>query len=52
MELRNHAMSLHATQVSPYEVMPPDLREAFLGTDRLRRVVPAWTGGPVETDLF
>jgi LmbE family N-acetylglucosaminyl deacetylase len=52
LERREHAMRLHATQTSPYEVMPADLRRAFLATDRLRRVVPPWTDGVTETDLF
>jgi hypothetical protein len=38
--------------VSPYEDLPPDLQVAFLATDHLRRVVPAWTGGPPEDSLF
>jgi LmbE family N-acetylglucosaminyl deacetylase len=52
LERREHAMRLHATQTSPYEVMPADLRRAFLATDRFRRVVPPWPGGLPETDLF
>jgi hypothetical protein len=32
--------------------MPDDLRREFLTTDRLRRVRPEWTGGPLETELF
>ena len=46
------AIRLHASQVSTYEGLPPDLQEAFLATDRLRRVVPPWTGGPPEDSLF
>ena len=38
----------HASQTSPFEIMPPDLQWAFLATDRLRRIRPPWSGGPVE----
>lgn len=46
------AIRAHASQVSPYDDLPSDLQEAFLATDRLRRVVPPWTGGPPEDSLF
>ena len=46
------AIRVHASQVSPYEGLPPDLQEAFLAADRLRRVVPPWAGGPPEDSLF
>lgn len=49
---REQAIALHASQTSPYEVMPSDLRAAFLTAERLRRVRPAWTGGPVETSVY
>lgn len=49
---RREAIRMHASQCSPYEVMPPDLQREFLTVDRLRRVVPPWAGGPVEHDLF
>jgi N-acetyl-1-D-myo-inositol-2-amino-2-deoxy-alpha-D-glucopyranoside deacetylase len=52
LELREQAIALHASQVSPYEVMPPALRHDFLVVERLRRMVPDWDGGPVETDIF
>ena len=45
---REAAMRLHASQRSPFEGLPPDLRRAFLTSERLRRVRPEWTGGPVE----
>ena len=51
LDLRWQAIRTHATQVSPFEGLPGDLQQAFLGTDHLRRVVPPWTGGPVETEL-
>lgn len=49
---REQAMAAHASQTSPYEGLPHDLRQAFLTTDQLHRVLPAWTGGPRETDIF
>ncbi len=49
---RERAIAAHASQVSPFEGMPADLRSAFLTTDRLVRVQPAWTGGPLERSLF
>ena len=49
---RWEAIRLHASQTSPYEVMPAELRRQFLTADRLRRVVPRWDGGPTEHDLF
>jgi LmbE family N-acetylglucosaminyl deacetylase len=52
LEIRERAMRLHASQVSPYEVMPDALRLEFLTVERLCRVRPAWTGGPPETELF
>ena len=32
--------------------MPAALRHEFLTVERLRRMVPDWAGGPVETDIF
>ncbi|MEV8513498.1 PIG-L deacetylase family protein [Dactylosporangium sp. NPDC051484] len=49
---RERAIAAHASQVSPYEGMPDDLRRAFLTSDHLRRVVPAWDGGAPEPDIF
>jgi len=46
------AIRAHASQVSPYENLPPDLQHAFLATERLRRVRPPWTGGPPEDSLL
>jgi hypothetical protein len=50
--VREQAIALHASQTSPYAVMPDELRRTFLTVERLRRVRPPWPGGPVETDLF
>ena len=49
---REHAISLHVSQVSPYDGMPPDLRDEFLDTDHLVRLQPAWTGDSREHTLF
>ena len=49
---RERAMTLHASQTSPFEGLPDELRRAFLGTDHLRRVVPPWIGGPREASLL
>jgi LmbE family N-acetylglucosaminyl deacetylase len=49
---RERAMAAHASQTSPYEGLPDDLRRAFLTAERLRRVVPGWTGGQRESDVF
>jgi LmbE family N-acetylglucosaminyl deacetylase len=49
---RERAMALHASQTSPFEGLPDDLRRAFLATDHLRRVLPPWPGGSLETSLF
>lgn len=51
LDAREQAMRAHASQRSPYEGLPEDLRKAFLTTERLRRVVPAWDGGQLESDL-
>ena len=52
LERRDEAIAIHASQTSPYEVMPPDLRAAFLTADRLQRVRPPWDGGDVESEVF
>lgn len=49
---RELAMAAHASQTSPYEGLPADLREAFLTAEQLCRVVPSWSGGRRETDIF
>lgn len=46
---RERAIAAHASQTSPFHGLPQDLRRAFLTAEHLRRVVPAWTGGPRET---
>ncbi|WP_068274219.1 PIG-L deacetylase family protein [Aldersonia kunmingensis] len=49
---RGAAMAAHASQISPFEQLPPDMRRDFLVADRLRRMIPPWTGGERETDVF
>ena len=49
---REQAIATHRSQTSPYEVMPADLRADFLSSERLRRIHPAWDGGPIETAIF
>lgn len=49
--VRRAAMAEHRSQRSPYDAMPPDLQAAFLCTDRLVRIEPAWAGGELETAL-
>lgn len=50
--LRWDAIRLHRSQASPYDDLPDELADAFLGTDRLVRARPNWTGGPLETRLL
>lgn len=53
---RERAMAVHASQTSPYEGLPDDLRRAFLADVHLRRVHPApdpaLAGDLPETSLF
>jgi LmbE family N-acetylglucosaminyl deacetylase len=50
--IRERAIAVHASQTSPFEGLPADLRGAFLDTVHLQRVRPAWPGGPPEISLF
>jgi N-acetyl-1-D-myo-inositol-2-amino-2-deoxy-alpha-D-glucopyranoside deacetylase len=50
LDLRWRAIRAHSSQVPPFDAMSEELQLAFLGTDRLRRVVPAWDGGELEDD--
>ncbi len=53
---RERAMAVHASQTSPYEGLPDDLRRAFLADVHLRRIHPApdpdLDGDLPETSLF
>jgi LmbE family N-acetylglucosaminyl deacetylase len=51
---RERAIALHASQTSPFEGLPDDLRRAFLADVHLRRVHPVWDlrAGEREASLF
>lgn len=49
---RLQAIAEHRSQTSPFDNLPDDLMRGFLATEHLRRANPAWTGGPVESDLL
>lgn len=49
LDLREKAISTHASQVPPFDLMGRRLRHEFLAVDRLVRVDPPWEGGPLET---
>lgn len=51
LDLRWRAIRSHASQTSPFEGLPAPLAHAFLASDHLRRVRPAWDGGPLERSL-
>jgi N-acetyl-1-D-myo-inositol-2-amino-2-deoxy-alpha-D-glucopyranoside deacetylase len=52
LDRRWRAMRMHASQVPPYDAMSPELQHAFLTSDRLIRIHPAWEGGPLERELL
>ncbi len=52
LDRRWRAIRMHASQVPPFDAMPPELQREFLAHERLQRIDPPWPGGPVETDLF
>jgi N-acetyl-1-D-myo-inositol-2-amino-2-deoxy-alpha-D-glucopyranoside deacetylase len=47
LDLRWRAIRTHRSQTPPFDGMSESLQLSFLGTDRLRRVVPPWGGGDV-----
>ena len=49
---RLRAIALHASQRSPFEGLPEDLKRAFLTQESLIRVRPSWTGGTRETSVL
>jgi LmbE family N-acetylglucosaminyl deacetylase len=49
---RERAIAVHASQVSPFEILPPDTRRQALSTDHLRRVVPPWPDGAPAVTTF
>lgn len=52
LAVREAALKVHASQESPFDRLPDDLRRAFLTAEHLRRLVPAFDGGPLETQLL
>ena len=52
METRRAAIAEHRTQLSPFTGVTAALEDRMLGYDHYMRVVPPWTDGPKETDLF
>lgn len=52
LDLRERAIAVHASQVSPYEVMEPDLRRAFLTAEHLLRVHPEPPPATLEQEMF
>jgi N-acetyl-1-D-myo-inositol-2-amino-2-deoxy-alpha-D-glucopyranoside deacetylase len=51
-DVRDRAIRLHASQTTPFDGMPADLRDVFLDFDSLVRLQPPWTGGEIERELF
>ncbi|HTL86991.1 MAG TPA: PIG-L deacetylase family protein [Acidimicrobiia bacterium] len=49
---RRAAVAEHRTQFSIFTGLPPALEEEILSRDCFIRIVPAWDGGPTETNLF
>lgn len=49
-EFTGAELGTHASRVPPFDAMDKELQLGFLATDRLLRVDPPWTGGPVEQD--
>ena len=48
---REAAIAMHASQRSPFEGLPEDLRRAFLTREHLIRLNPPWDDGPLEDEL-
>jgi N-acetyl-1-D-myo-inositol-2-amino-2-deoxy-alpha-D-glucopyranoside deacetylase len=46
--VRERAISMHRSQVAPFDGMSAELRSAFLRTDRLIRLQPTRTGAPAR----
>lgn len=51
LDEREQAMSIHASQTSPFEGLPSELRRAFLAEIHLQQVIPPWLGSDVRTLL-
>jgi LmbE family N-acetylglucosaminyl deacetylase len=52
VDVRRKAIAEHRTQLSPFTGVSTELEQRLLGADHFVRVVPPWTGGPIETTLF
>jgi N-acetyl-1-D-myo-inositol-2-amino-2-deoxy-alpha-D-glucopyranoside deacetylase len=52
LSTRLEGITRHASQTSPYDDLPIDLRDRFLTVDRLIRLRPRWEGGAVEHSLW
>jgi LmbE family N-acetylglucosaminyl deacetylase len=52
IDLRRAGIAEHRTQAGPFAGLSDEVEVLVLSTDYLLRIVPAWTGGPVETSLF
>ncbi|MFP5219972.1 MAG: PIG-L deacetylase family protein [Actinomycetes bacterium] len=50
--VREAAVAEHRSQRPPHADMPAEIAGSFLTEDALVRVVPAWDGGELETDLL
>jgi LmbE family N-acetylglucosaminyl deacetylase len=51
-ELRWTAICEHKTQLSPYHGVSDETRRRMLMNDYFVRAIPAWDGGPQETQIF
>jgi LmbE family N-acetylglucosaminyl deacetylase len=49
---RERAIAVHASQVSPFESLSPDVRRLALSTDHVRRVLPPWPEGAAAVETF
>jgi LmbE family N-acetylglucosaminyl deacetylase len=52
IETRIKAIKCHASQESPFDMIPEDMVPMALGTDYFTRGIPGWTGGEPEDDVF
>jgi LmbE family N-acetylglucosaminyl deacetylase len=52
LDTRWAAIGAHRSQESPFAGMSEELAREFLASDHLIRIVPTWTGGPIETSLW
>jgi LmbE family N-acetylglucosaminyl deacetylase len=50
-EVRERASAKHASQQTPFEGMPAELRDEFLDTDHFVLLQPAWGSGELERSI-